>query len=148
MTRSKSVGFVIFRKEDKGIKYLLLHHGAEYWNFPKGRVEEGEEELQTAKRELVEETGITDIKIHPDFRYEYTYDFDTVIANKTKETVYRTGVFFLGEVLADMVKISDEHLDFGWFDYDTALDRLFYQQGRDLLKQAHQFLLNKQDFVL
>ena len=148
MTQSKAIGFVIFKKKGQGIRYLLLHHGASYWNFPKGRVEQGEEELDTAKRELFEETGITDIKMYSDFRYEYNYNFDTVIKDKVKEKVHRTGIFFLAEVEDDKVAISNEHLDSGWFDYETALKRMFYQEGQDLLKAAHKFILKQQDIVL
>lgn len=148
MTKSKAVGFVIFRQENKGIRYLLLHHGASYWNFPKGRVENNEAELETAQRELFEETGISEIKIYPDFKYEYTYDFDTVIKDKVKETIHRIGVFFLAEVVDDKVKISNEHLDSGWFDYEMALKRMYYQEGQDLLKAAHQFILKQQNIVL
>lgn len=148
MTGSKAVGFVIFKRNGQGVKYLLLHHGGEYWNFPKGRTEAAEEELATAKRELFEETGITNIKLYSDFRYEYNYDFDTVIKNKVKQKVHRTAVFFLAEVTQDKIEISDEHFDAGWFDYDTAFKRMFYQQGQNLLKAAHQFILKEQDLVL
>ena len=70
MLREKTIGIVVFKKEGKSIKYLLLHHGGEYWNFPKGRQEGLEEELDSAKRELEEETGIKDIKIIDGFKDE------------------------------------------------------------------------------
>jgi len=63
MIREKTFGIIIFKKEGKGIRYLLLHHGGEYWNFPKGHQEAGENEIESALRELREETGITEIKI-------------------------------------------------------------------------------------
>ena len=148
MIKQTSIGIVIFRRQGRTIRYLLLHHGGEYWNFPKGRVEPGEAELATASRELGEETGIEQVKIIDGFRDEYDYDFDTVIAGGVKEKIYKHAVFFLGEVTSDQVKISDEHLDYGWFDFTTAQKRLFYQTGRDLLKRANQFLLRQQDFVL
>jgi len=148
MVKQKSVGVIIFRRVSKGIRYLLLYHGGEYWNFPKGRQEKGETDLQSALRELQEETGITQVDLIDGFSDEYDYDFDTAIKDGLKETIYKKAIFFLGEVKGDEVKISDEHLDFGWFDFPTASKRLFYQKGQDLLKRAHQFLLNKQDFVL
>jgi len=148
MLRQKTIGIITFKREGKGIRYLLLHHGGEYWNFPKGRQEGLETELDSAWRELKEETGIDKIKIIQGFKDEYDYDFDTEIHDGIKEKVYKTAVFFLGEVRDEKIKISDEHIDFGWFDYPTALKRLFYQQGQDSLKKAHQFLLKRQDFVL
>jgi len=148
MVREKTVGIVIFRKEGRGIRYLLLHHGGPYWNFPKGRQEAGETEEQTARRELREETGIADVKIIDGFKHEYDYDFDLEVKDGIREKVFKHAVFFLGEVASDAVTISHEHTDFGWFDYETAHERSFYQQGQNLLKAAHQPLLKEQDFVI
>ena len=146
--REKTIGIVIFRHEDKGVKYLLLHHGGEYWNFPKGHQEGDENDLQTALRELEEETGIAKVKVVDNFLNEYQYDFDTDINDGVKEKIYKQAIFFLGEVIDQKVKISDEHIDFGWFDFDTALKRMFYQEGQNSLKKAHQFILKQQSFVL
>ena len=148
MIREKTVGIIIFRREGQGISYLLLHHGGEYWNFPKGRQEGLEKELDSAMRELEEETGITEIKIIDDFKDDYNYDFDTEIKNGVKEKIYHKAIFFLGEVIDDKVKISDEHIDFGWFDFNTAVKRLFYQEGQDSLRRVNEFLLKQHDFVL
>ena len=148
MMTQKSVGFVIFKKEGRGIRYLLLHHGGSYWNFPKGRQEAGEDDMSSARRELQEETGITQIKIFEDYKDEYNYDFDVVIKNGAREKIYKTVIFYVAEVIDDNVKISNEHIDYGWFDYDTALKRMYYQEGQNLLKRAHQFILKQQDIVL
>ena len=148
MLREKTIGIITFRKEGKGIAYLLLHHGGRYWNFPKGRQEPGETQLESALRELEEETGISQIKIIDGFIDKYHYDFDTKIKSGKKEKVYKQAIFFIGEVTDQKVKISDEHIDFGWFDFATAHNRLFYQAGQNSLKRANQFLLSKQDSVL
>ena len=56
---------------------LLLQHSDKkkqgHWDFPKGHVEDGETELQTALRELAEETGITDVEVFPDFNHKISY---------------------------------------------------------------------------
>jgi 8-oxo-dGTP pyrophosphatase MutT (NUDIX family) len=148
MLRQKTIGLVIFRPEGRAIKYLLLHHEGEYWNFPKGRQEGRETEEETALRELREETGIKEVKLIAGFRHEYDYDFDRVIENGQRIMVSKKAIFFLGEVEDWDIKISDEHIDYGWFDYNTALKRLFFQNGQELLKKANQFLQKKQDFVL
>ena len=52
-----SCGIVLVRAAENGYQTLLLrayHH----WDFPKGLLEAGEEPMQTAKRELREETSI------------------------------------------------------------------------------------------
>ena len=148
MVREKTIGIIVFRRQGQSWKYLLLHHGGGYWNFPKGRQEKDEDDMASALRELQEETGITNIDLVENFRDEYDYDFDSEIHSGVKERVYKKAIFYLGEVKSDAVKISDEHLDYGWFDFATATKRLFFQGSQDLLKRAHQFLLKKQDFVL
>ena len=148
MIREKTIGIITFRREGQGIRYLLLHHGGDYWNFPKGRQEELETEIESALRELKEETGIVEIQIIDGFKDEYDYDFDTEIRAGVKEKVCKKAIFFLGETRKIEVAVSDEHLDYGWFDFETALKRLFHQEGQDSLKKAHQFLLKQQDFVL
>lgn len=146
--REKTIGLVVFKREGRGVRYLLLHHGGEYWNFPKGRQEFGETEIETALRELKEETGISKITLVDGFKDEYDYDFDSEIKDDHREKIYKKAIWFMGEVTDDQIKISNEHINFGWFDYDTAFKRSFYQQGQDLLKRAHKFLLKDQKFVL
>ena len=55
MTKEKSCGAVIFNNEDK---VLIVKHNAGHWDFPKGHMEAGETEKQTALREVKEETKI------------------------------------------------------------------------------------------
>jgi 8-oxo-dGTP pyrophosphatase MutT (NUDIX family) len=55
-----SAGVVVVRREDSSWLYLLLR-AYNYWDFPKGIVEQGEEPLQAAVREVAEETGLADL---------------------------------------------------------------------------------------
>ena len=62
-----SAGLLLFRRTPRGLEVLLAHPGGPFWagrdagawTIPKGAVESGEEVLDAAKREFVEETGIT-----------------------------------------------------------------------------------------
>lgn len=48
---------------DKAQVAMVRHErGANTWFFPKGRVEESEDEEATARREIAEETGLTDLE--------------------------------------------------------------------------------------
>ena len=68
LIREKSAGAIIFRKEENRAYYLLLHYPAGHWDFPKGNIENGEKEIDTAKREIYEETGIQDVEFIFGFR--------------------------------------------------------------------------------
>jgi predicted NUDIX family NTP pyrophosphohydrolase len=61
-----SAGLLMFRRRAGALEVLLAHPGgpawtnkdAGAWTIPKGEVDEGEDELATARREFEEETGI------------------------------------------------------------------------------------------
>jgi predicted NUDIX family NTP pyrophosphohydrolase len=63
--RKVSAGLLLYRRSVAGLEVLLVHPGGPYWakhdlgvwSIPKGEVEAGEDEMQAALREFVEETG-------------------------------------------------------------------------------------------
>lgn len=124
---------------NNNILYLILQHGKKYWNFPKGRTEEGEEIIETAYREVFEETAIMaeDIKLHKEFQKSYRYKFRV----EEGRVIYKEVVFFLGRVDSEKITISDEHVSYGWFDYEECNKLLLYKNSQKLLRDAHEFLL-------
>jgi 8-oxo-dGTP pyrophosphatase MutT (NUDIX family)/DNA-binding CsgD family transcriptional regulator len=71
----KSIGAVVFRREDEKVKFLLLRYLGGHWGFIKGHGENDEVNEETLRREAREETGITELKIVPGFlgREKYFY---------------------------------------------------------------------------
>ncbi len=68
MKREKSCGAVLVRRAVSGWETLLIRHAnGGHWAFPKGHVEPGETEAQTALREIREETAIA-ASLWPGFR--------------------------------------------------------------------------------
>jgi 8-oxo-dGTP pyrophosphatase MutT (NUDIX family) len=57
---TRSAGAAVFRRTGRGIRLLVLR-AYRNWDFPKGLVEAGEDPLAAAKREVKEETGLTDL---------------------------------------------------------------------------------------
>jgi predicted NUDIX family NTP pyrophosphohydrolase len=65
-----SAGMLLFRRGESGVELFLAHPGGPFWKnkdegawtIPKGMVDEGEEPLDAAVREFVEETGITPVE--------------------------------------------------------------------------------------
>ncbi len=136
MVRERSSGAVIFKKEEKQVLYLLLHYHFRtgYWDFPKGNIETGETEENAALREIKEETGISDVKMLPDFKEKINYFY-----RKDGETIFKEVTFFLAETKTADVKISHEHTGYEWVDYQTAAKRL-KENSRRILAQADKFL--------
>ncbi len=131
----RSAGAVVFRKEKNETYYLLLHYQAGHWDFPKGHIEEGESLKQTAIREIVEETGITDIVFLDGFKEKIEYFFK--LENKA---IFKVVMFFLAQTRTRGVNLSFEHTDFKWLSYKEALAQLTYKNAKEILKKAHNFL--------
>ncbi len=136
-------GFVVFRRTNDGLKFLLLYKRGNYWNFPKGHFEHGEDSLATALRETEEETGIrrSELRIIPGFRAYERFSF-----RSGRERVHDKVILFLAETRKADVRISPrEHSGFAWFLYEDAV-RLIpkkYEVTKRVLKQAYDFLRKK-----
>jgi predicted NUDIX family NTP pyrophosphohydrolase len=68
MPRSrKSAGVLLYRRRGRNLEVLLVHPGGPYWakkdagawSIPKGEITDGEDALDAARREFLEETGVT-----------------------------------------------------------------------------------------
>jgi 8-oxo-dGTP pyrophosphatase MutT (NUDIX family) len=147
ITFEKSIGAVIFRKTGEGIKYLLLDYGNGYWGLPKGHVEEGENETETLKREVQEETGLNDLKIVEKF-YERTRYFykakgeerEKRIEKGRKVNIYKKAIYYLAETGNEKIILSHEHVDFAWLSFEDALERITYKNTKKVLKKAKRFI--------
>ena len=135
----KSCGFVLFNSDE----FLLIQHpikpnGDEgHWDFPKGHVEGNETELETAKRELIEETGIAEFRIFNGFRHRIEYNF-----SKDNRIVSKEVIFFLAESNIKDVKLSSEHQNFIWLNFNLAYGKLTYVNAKEVLAAVKMFLDN------
>jgi 8-oxo-dGTP pyrophosphatase MutT (NUDIX family) len=131
--QERSAGIVLFHPETPR-RYLLLDYG-KHWDFPKGHLEKKESDLQAALRELEEETGISDPDIVPGFAHEIRYFF-----KRGKRVIGKSVIFFLAQSSQTKIKLSDEHVDYAFLDFPSALDRLTYPNAREVLRLAEEFL--------
>jgi 8-oxo-dGTP pyrophosphatase MutT (NUDIX family) len=133
-----SAGAIIFRRE-KGKKfYLLLHYKSGHWEFPKGHIEKGEEEIETVERETEEETGIKDIVFIKGFKEPIKYFFRV-----KKRIISKTVIFYLAETKTEKIKLSKEHIGFKWLDYKKAKKQLTFKNAQKIIEKADNFLLEK-----
>jgi 8-oxo-dGTP pyrophosphatase MutT (NUDIX family) len=132
-----SAGAVVFRKEEGKPVYLLLHYKfkSEYWDFPRGKIEAGENAAQAALRETCEETGLHAVPV-PGFRQNIAWFYRREGKNIRKDVVY-----FLAEAPRLKVRISPrEHLGSEWLPYDAALGRATHENTKNVLRKANAFL--------
>ena len=131
----KSSGAVIFRDAPEGIVFLLLNYPSGHWDFVKGKMETGENPLDTVVREAKEETGISDLNFVEGFEENIEYDFQF-----EGELIHKKVVFYLAKTNTEKITISHEHLDFVWLDYKSAFEKTTYQNAKSVLSKANQLL--------
>jgi bis(5'-nucleosidyl)-tetraphosphatase len=143
MTKEISAGAVVFRRQTvygkESVVYLVLHYRfkGDYWDFPRGKIEKGETELQTARREIKEETDLSDIGFLEGFAQRTNWYYRLEGKN-----VYKEAVYFLAEAKGEKetVHISKEHIEHLWLEFDDAMKRLTYKNTRAILQAAHEHL--------
>jgi bis(5'-nucleosidyl)-tetraphosphatase len=135
MKFEKSCGAVVYNTLGSSLEFLIIKHkNGEHWGFPKGHVEQGESEEETAIREVYEETGIK-IEITTGFthRMKYSPKVGTV-----KEVVY-----FIGASKDKDVKCQESEIEeFKWLKLRDAVDSVTHENSRKLLREAYFFILN------
>lgn len=141
MHKLKSCGVLVFRKEPE-LGFLVLRQSYRY-DLPKGHVEDGEDELDCALRELVEETALSRdvVRIEPGFRFATTYY--PRYRKLGGQTVEKTVVIFLGWLLEDRPVVVTEHASHEWVRYPPPY-RLANATIDGALAQAERFFQSMQ----
>ena len=114
-----------------GSVLLLRHKNGGHWAFPKGHVEPGETEAQTALREIQEETGLL-AKLDTNFRHRVHYSPSPGV---WKEVVYFIGVVKECEVTPQRTELHGAM----WLSPGEALIRITHENDRDLLQRATKY---------
>lgn len=136
MNKEKSCGAVVFTREADGvIRYVLVEQRSGNYCFPKGHVENGETEHQTALREIWEETGLRPEFIEG-FRESETYE--VVKKPGTMKDVF----YFLAEFSGQPIcpPPTDEIREVRLCTFAEALELLPTESRKSILIKANAFL--------
>jgi 8-oxo-dGTP pyrophosphatase MutT (NUDIX family) len=129
--RVVSSGGVVYRVENGVPLFLLLTSNKRgVWCLPKGLIEENEDEVTTAMREVREETGVSRVKLRGkvgQIKYQFGY---------RAKTFDKTVHFFLFETDQADAKVGTEHDAMEWMPFDKALQTLSYPNEKDMLSKA------------
>ncbi|MEM2122024.1 MAG: NUDIX domain-containing protein [Candidatus Bathyarchaeia archaeon] len=132
-----SAGGVVFRRSIAGPLFLLLGLKKRgIWCLPKGLIEDGESELEAARREVEEETGIGDLRLIDEIGV-INYEF-WMHGRHYRKMVY----FFLFETEREDAKVSWEHDTCRWFNFDESIKALTYPKEKEILKKGYEIIKN------
>lgn len=137
MKYEKSCGAICYTYDETGAPRVLVicHRYGGHWAFPKGHVEAGESEEQTAVREVREETGVQ-VCVRPGYREVTTY---SPAKGVTKDVVFFVARITGGTLCAQPEEVRTVCL----LSLDDALRRLTYAADRELLEKAKNMILSE-----
>ena len=125
VVRETTSGGVVFRRHGKNqdVQILLMQDAKNRWTIPKGHVEPGEEPRQTAEREIREETGLKDMKVHSwlgkvNFRYRRSHTLVLMSMH-----IYLVE----GQGESDKLHPEDWLNDVKWLPAAEAIDKIAYE---------------------
>ncbi len=133
MLNEKSCGALVYRKYHGNTEILLIKHiNSGHWSFPKGHVENDETEVETAVREIKEETGI-DVIIDQSFREIVTYS--------PRRDTHKEVVYFIAKAKnTDFTPQADEIADIKWVEIGRAGSVLSYDNDKSIVNKAKNFI--------
>jgi 8-oxo-dGTP pyrophosphatase MutT (NUDIX family) len=133
MNYEKSCGAIVYRKFHGNTEILLIRHiKSGYWSFPKGHVEGDETEVETAIREIKEETNI-DVLVDSGFR-------ETVCFSPRRDTS-KTVVYFVAKAISADVKPQVEEIsETKWVEIGQAISYLTYDNDKLIVNKAKAFI--------
>ena len=112
----RAAGAVVFRRGERGVRLLLLR-AFKNWDFPKGLVEPGEEQLACARREVEEETGLAKL----DFPFGEEFKETLPYAGKKVARYYLAETEEVEITLPVSAELGrPEHHEYRWVSFDEA----------------------------
>ncbi len=134
MNHEKSCGAIVYRKHYGNTEILLIKHiKSGYWSFPKGHMEEGESETQTAIREIKEETNV-------DISIDDTSFRETVVFTPRRDT-RKEVVYFVARATSFDCKPQEEEIaELRWVEISQAASHLAYDNDRLIVNRVRAFL--------
>lgn len=130
----KSCGAVVFTHSNGGIKYVIIQSLEGYYGFPKGHMEAGETEVETALREIYEETGLK-VHILDGFRCEDEHLIPS------KPGVMKRIIYFAAEYEDQQLRHQlEELMSVKLMTFEEAMDAFQWESSRRILKEVADFL--------
>lgn len=133
MIKEKSCGAVTYKIINNQYYFLIEKMKKGHFSIPKGHVEKGESELETAYREIKEETNL-EVIIDDTFREVSTYS--------PYEGCIKDVVFFVAKIISDEVINQEcEVSEIYFYPFDKAYNILTHKSDKEVLLKAYLHLI-------
>ncbi len=132
----ESFGIIPLSKENDFWRvFLILHKGARHWGFPKGHSNPGEKGLETAQRELTEETGlrVTAVLRENPFVEHYTF-------RRRGEVIYKKVNYFPALVVGEPILQPEEIAEGKWCPLHEAEKTLTFHEARQICREVTNYV--------
>lgn len=140
MNIEKSCGAVVFTRDGREIRYVIIRSTKGVYGFPKGHVENLETEKETAMREINEEIGLSSVSFFDGFRVVDEYP----LTREGEETVLRQIVYFLAEYRNQPLRMRASELsEIRLLSFDEAMASLTFKSTGHILREANLYLKKK-----
>ncbi|MBT3690249.1 transcription antitermination factor NusB [bacterium] len=135
--REYSAGGVVYRKEGDDYKFVMIYDAYDKWTFPKGHIEENEDQEKAAVREVSEEVGVKKLD-----NKGYLGSIDIKVNEPNKRAVPKTVHYYLFETTDIDLKIPDEPgvQDVKWLDMEQLLETIGYENAKEIFVKALEIL--------
>ena len=132
MSEATSCGGVVIFRGKILLLYKNYHNKYEGWVLPKGTVEPGEEHVQTALREVKEETGVAATAIKYIGKSQYTFSTPQDLVEKD---VY--WYLMMADSYYSKPQKEEYFTDTGYYKYHEAWHLLKFANERQILEKAY-----------
>jgi 8-oxo-dGTP pyrophosphatase MutT (NUDIX family) len=140
MKKDHAYGVIVYYVENETVFFLILKQVQGHWSFPKGHSEKNEKKLETALRELKEETGISEVElVSEDIQITDEY----VIKPDSSKPVHKYVEFYIGRAEdRDVIMQEGEIFEYKWITPEDGDSILTYDSSKRILKSANDLIKN------
>jgi len=142
MNKEFSAGAVIYRKKDNAILFLVVYSNRnKIWGFPKGHLEKGETEKESAVREIKEEAGLEDLKFIEGFTGKVTYETISKRPPFKGDKIKKYVTYFLCETgKQDIIVDGREITDYRFLNFSQTEELIKFTNLKNILRRAYDLL--------
>lgn len=125
LKKEKSCGCIII---NNGKVLLVYEKNRNFWGFPKGHMEEGETEIETALREVKEEVGL-DVEIDLEKRYTLNYII--------RDEIDKTTVLYIAKTKNEEIVMQENEIENAkWCSFEEAIDTLTFEDWKEMFRNV------------